>query len=102
MTRSSPAGVGEDSWLMPPLQPQISSLSPGKNTYGPGEPPPVVSRHSPDCALTSSPVPPGPDTGTAETKVTPPGATVVVNVPDEVPSEAPLHRSVRLAEPASP
>src|ERR1700753_3041255 len=102
MTRSSPAGVGEYSWLMPPLQPQISAPSPGKNTYGPGEPPPVVSRHNPDCPLTSSPVPPVPDPGTAETRLTPPAATVVVNVPDDVPSDAPLHRSVRLAGPASP
>src|ERR1700749_1951532 len=99
MTRSSPAEVGENSWLMPPLQPQISSPSPGKNTYGPGEPPPVVSRQSPDWALTSSPVPPVPDPGTS---APPPGATVVVNVPDEVPSDDPLHRSVRLADPDSP
>ena len=47
-------------------------------------------------------MPPVPEAGTAEMRVTPPGWTVVVKVPVEVPSESPLHRSVMFADPVSP
>src|SRR5580693_5162933 len=102
MVRSSPADVTENSWLIPPLQGQICSAVPGKYTYGPGVPLPRVSRHWPDWPPTSSPVPPVPEAGVAEMRVTPPGATVVVKVPFTVPSEVPAHRSVTFAGPASP
>src|ERR1700722_868523 len=102
MVRSSLAEVGENSWLIPPLQGQICSAVPGKYTYGPGVPSPRVSRHWPDWRLTSSPVPPVPEAAAAETRVTPPGATVVVNVPVTLPSEAPLHRLVTFTAPLRP
>src|SRR5450631_3465243 len=102
MVRSSLAEVGENSWLIPPLQAQICSAVPGKYTYGPGLPPPRVARHWPDWAPTSSPVPPVPEAGAAEMRVTPPAATVVVNVPVTLPSEAPFHRLVTFTAPLSP
>src|SRR2546425_478419 len=102
MVRSSPAEVTENSWLIPPAQGQICSAVPGKYTYGPGVPLPRVSRHWPDGRLPSSPAPPVPETGVAETRVTPPGGTVVLKVPLTVPREAPLHRLVTFAGPLSP
>src|SRR6266487_145621 len=96
-TRSSPAAVGVHSWLAPPLQVQISTFAPGLVCL------PRTSRHLPVAPLTSSPVPPVPDAGTALISATPPSGTfLAVWLPLAIPSEAPDQRSVRVALPYRP
>ena len=73
------------------------------HSTGPGVPLPRVSRRWPSWPPTSSPVPPVPEAGVAEMRVTPPAATVVVNVPFTVPSrELPAHKLVTFAGPVEP